>query len=229
MLFGWRTTIYGVCSERAASIFATVSDRREYLLQIDAYATLAGPELPKLQVTLNGEPVKTRGKDHRGKRHNFILKLAGQGEPPHSIAYMNNYVNNDSPDLYFVAIATCRLVVQMIGPLDAPQLPESLARDRPLPNATEIRDVARESPNQFAKRRSPPGIGKGNQPAADVRRYVMADAGSFEQGMQLVVRVKFWFPPLLFRWELDTRPSGDEPIRELTDQAGFAAFLFHLE
>ena len=45
----------------------------------------------------------------------------------------------------------------------------------------------------------------------------LADGGSFEQGMQLAVQAILVSPHFLFRWELDTRPSGVEPIRELTD------------
>ena len=150
--------LWGLFREGSIDIRYPFRTDGEYLLQIDAYATLAGPELPKLQVTLNGEPVKTfEVKITEEKRHNFILKLKpGRGNHRISIAYMNNYVNNDSPD---PALRGDRNLfvrgTKMIGPLDAPQpkLPEShrrvIVRQ---PNATEIRDVARESLNQFAEK-----------------------------------------------------------------------------
>ena len=216
--------LWGLFREGSIDIRYPFRTDGEYLLQIDAYATLAGPELPKLQVTLNGEPVKTfEVKITEEKRHNFILKLKpGRGNHRISIAYMNNYVNNDSPD---PALRGDRNLfvrgTKMIGPLDAPQpkLPEShrrvIVRQ---PNATEIRDVARESLNQFAEKafRRPVSEKEINRLLTFVDMS-LADGGSFEQGMQLAVQAILVSPHFLFRWELDTRPSGDEPIRELTD------------
>ena len=106
---------------------------------------------------------------------------------------MNNYVNNDSPD---PALRGDRNLfvrgTKMIGPLDAPQpkLPEShrrvIVRQ---PNATEIRDVARESLNQFAEKafRRPVSEKEINRLLTFVDMS-LADAGSFEQGMQLAVQ-----------------------------------------
>ena len=216
--------LWGLFREGSIDIRYPFRTDGEYLLQIDAYATLAGPELPKLQVTLNGEPVKTfEVKITEEKRHNFILKLKPRsGNHRISIAYMNNYVNNDSPD---AALRGDRNLfvrgTKMIGPLDAPQpkLPEShrrvIVRQ---PNATEIRDVARESLNQFAEKafRRPVSEKEINRLLTFVDMS-LADGGSFEQGMQLAVQAILVSPHFLFRWELDTRPSGDEPIRELTD------------
>mgnify|MGYP003298780048 FL=1 len=216
--------LWGLFREGSIDIRYPFRTDGEYLLQIDAYATLAGPELPKLQVTLNGQPVKTfEVKITEEKRHNFILKLKpGRGNHRISIAYMNNYVNNDSPD---PALRGDRNLfvrgTKMIGPLDAPQpkLPESHRRVVVRqPNATEIRDVARESLNQFAEKafRRPVSEKEINRLLTFVDMS-LADAGSFEQGMQLAVQAILVSPHFLFRWELDTRPSSDEPIRELTD------------
>jgi hypothetical protein len=46
---------------------------------------------------------------------------------------------------------------------------------------------------------------------------VMADGGSFEEGMQLAAQAVLVSPHFLFRWELDTRPAKDETTRRLTD------------
>ena len=216
--------LWGLFREGSIDIRYPFRTDSEYLLQIDAYATLAGPELPKLQVTLNGKPVKTfEVKITEEKRHNFILKLKpGRGNHRLSIAYMNNYVNNDSPD---PALRGDRNLfvrgTKMIGPLDAPQpkLPESYRRVIVRqPNATEIRDVARESLNQFAEKAFRRSVSE-----KEINRLLtfvdmaMADGGSFEQGMQLAVQAILISPHFLFRWELDTRPNGEESIRELTD------------
>ncbi len=216
--------LWGLFREGSIDIRYPFRTDGEYLLQIDAYATLAGPELPKLQVTLDGKPVKTfEVKTTEEKRHNFIVKLKpGKGNHRISIAYMNNYVNNDSPD---PALRGDRNLfvrgTKMIGPLDAPQpkIPEShrrvIVRQ---PNVTETRDVARESLTQFVEKafRRPVSEQEINRLLTFVD-MALADGGSFEQGMQLAVQAVLVSPHFLFRWELDTRPSGDEPIRELTD------------
>ena len=216
--------LWGLFREGSIDIRYPFRTDGEYLLQIDAYATLAGPELPKLQVTLDGKPVKTfEVKTTEEKRHNFIVKLKpGKGNHRISIAYMNNYVNNDSPD---PALRGDRNLfvrgTKMIGPLDAPQpkIPEShrrvIVRQ---PNVTETRDVARESLTQFVEKafRRPVSEQEINRLLTFVD-MALADGGSFEQGIQLAVQAVLVSPHFLFRWELDTRPSGDEPIRELTD------------
>ena len=216
--------LWGLFREGSIDIRYPFRTDGEYLLQIDAYATLAGPELPKLQVTLDGKPVKTfEVKTTEEKRHNFIVKIKpGKGNHRISIAYMNNYVNNDSPD---PALRGDRNLfvrgTKMIGPLDAPQpkIPEShrrvIVRQ---PNVTETRDVARESLTQFVEKafRRPVSEQEVNRLLTFVD-MALADGGSFEQGMQLAVQAVLVSPHFLFRWELDTRPSGDEPIRELTD------------
>ncbi|MBT4622797.1 MAG: DUF1592 domain-containing protein [Verrucomicrobia bacterium] len=196
----------------------------EYLLQINAYATLAGPELPKMQISLGGKPVKTfEVNQTEEKRRKFIVKLnPGKGNHRISIAYMNNYVNNDSPDPTLRGDRNLFIRgTKIIGPLDAPQpkLPEShrrvIVRQ---PNSTEVRDVARESLTQFAGKafRRPVSEKEINRLLTFVD-MALADAGSFELGMQLAVQAILISPHFLFRWELDTRPSGDDPIRELTD------------
>ncbi|MDP7585769.1 MAG: DUF1592 domain-containing protein, partial [Verrucomicrobiota bacterium] len=46
---------------------------------------------------------------------------------------------------------------------------------------------------------------------------VMADGGTLEEGMQMATQAILVSPHFLFRWELDTRPVKDEPIRPLND------------
>ena len=216
--------LWGLFREGSIVIRYPFRTDAEYLLQIDAYATLAGTELPKLQVALDGKPVKTfEVKITEEKQHNFIVKLKpGRGNHRISIAYINNYVNNDSPD---PALRGDRNLfirgTKMIGPLDAPQpdLPEShrrvIVRQ---PNATETREVGRQSLAQFAEKafRRPVSEKEINRLLTFVD-MALADGGSFEQGMQLAVQAILVSPHFLFRWELDTRPRGDETFRELTD------------
>ena len=48
----------------------------EYLLRLNAYATLAGPEPPRMQISLNGKPVKTfEVKEREDERRDFVVKL----------------------------------------------------------------------------------------------------------------------------------------------------------
>ena len=77
-----------------------------------------------MQVSLDGKPVKTfEVKEREDERRDFVVKLKpGKGVHKISVAYLNNYVNNDSPDPalrgdrnLFIKSTT------IIGPLDAPQ------------------------------------------------------------------------------------------------------------
>mgnify|MGYP002700921720 CR=1 FL=1 len=177
-----------------------------------------------MQISLNGKPVKTfEVKEREDERRDFVVKLKpGKGVHKISVAYLNNYVNNDSPD---PALRGDRnLFVKstiIIGPLDAPQpkLPESHRRvivRQPKPG--ELRQVARESLAQFAEKayRRPVAKKEINRLLSFVD-MVMADGGSFEEGMQLATQAVLVSPHFLFRWELDTRPASDETIRRLND------------
>ena len=217
-------SLWGLWREGSIDIRYPFRTDGEYQLQITAYATLAGPEPPKMQVTLNGKPVKTfEVKETDEAPKTFVVNLKpGKGNHRISVAYLNNYVNNDSPD---PALRGDRNLfvrgTKMVGPLDAPQpkLPEShrrvIVRQ---PNLTEARDVARESLSQFAEKAFRRPVSK--KEVSRLLSFVdmaLADGGSFEEGMQLVVQAILVSPHFLFRWELDTRPSGDEPMRELTN------------
>ena len=216
-------SLWGLWREGSIDIRYPFRTDGEYQLQITAYATLAGPEPPKMQVTLNGKPVKTfEVKETDEAPKTFVVNLKpGKGNHRISVAYLNNYVNNDSPD---PALRGDRNLfvrgTKMVGPLDAPQpkLPEShrrvIVRQ---PNLTEARDVARESLSQFAEKAFRRPVSKNE--VSRLLSFVdmaLADGGSFEEGMQLAVQAILVSPHFLFRWELDTRPSGDEPMRELT-------------
>ena len=216
-------SLWGLWREGSIDIRYPFRTDGEYQLQITAYATLAGPEPPKMQVTLNGKPVKTfEVKETDEAPKTFVVNLKpGKGNHRISVAYLNNYVNNDSPD---PALRGDRNLfvrgTKMVGPLDAPQpkLPEShrrvIVRQ---PNLTEARDVARESLSQFAEKAFRRPVSK--KEVSRLLSFVdmaLADGGSFEEGMQLAVQAILVSPHFLFRWELDTRPSGDEPMRELT-------------
>jgi len=217
-------TYWGLWREGSIDIRYPFKTDGEYLLCINAYATLAGPEPPRMQVSLNGQPVETlEVKVMEEERRDFVVKLKpGKGTHKISVAYLNNYVNNDSPDPslrgdrnLFVKHTT------MIGPLDAPQptLPESHRRvivRQPQPG--EARQVARESLEQFAKKayRRPVTEKEVNHLLSFVD-MVMGDGGSLEEGIQLATQAVLVSPHFLFRWELDTRPVKDEPIRPLND------------
>ena len=217
-------SFWGLWREGSIDIRYPFKTDGEYLLRINAYAALAGPEPPKMQISLNGKPVKTfEVKEVEEERRDFVVKLKpGKGVHQVSVAYMNNYVNNDSPD---PALRGDRNLfvknTDMIGPLDAPQprLPESHRRvivRQPKPG--EARQVARESLAQFAQKayRRPVGEKEVNRLLSFVD-MVMGDAGSFEEGMQLATQAVLVSPHFLFRWELDTRPARDETIRRLND------------
>ncbi|MDP7585768.1 MAG: DUF1587 domain-containing protein, partial [Verrucomicrobiota bacterium] len=151
-------SFWGMWREGSIDIRYPFRTDGEYLLRLNAYATLAGPEPPKMEVRLDNKPVRVfEVKVIKDERRDFIVKLKpGKGVHKISVAYLNNYVNDDSPDPalrgdrnLFVKSTT------VIGPLDAPQpkLPESHRRvivRQAKPG--EERQVARESLAQFAEK-----------------------------------------------------------------------------
>ena len=217
-------SFWGMWREGSIDIRYPFRTDGEYLLRLNAYATLAGPEPPKMEVRLDNKPVRVfEVKVIKDERRDFIVKLKpGKGVHKISVAYLNNYVNDDSPDPalrgdrnLFVKSTT------VIGPLDAPQpkLPESHRRvivRQAKPG--EERQVARESLAQFAEKayRRPVAEKEVNRLLSFVD-MVMADGGTLEEGMQMATQAILVSPHFLFRWELDTRPVKDEPNRLLND------------
>ncbi|MED5381115.1 MAG: DUF1587 domain-containing protein, partial [Verrucomicrobiota bacterium] len=89
---------WGLWREGSIDIRYPFRTNGDYLLRINAYATLAGPEPPRMQVSLNGQLVETlEVKVMEEERRDFVVKLKpGKGAHKISVAYLNNYVNNDS-------------------------------------------------------------------------------------------------------------------------------------
>ena len=216
---------WGLWREGSIDIRYPFRSKGEYILQITAYATLAGEELPKMQVSLDGQVIKTFDVQALEEApNNFLVKLntTSKGNRRISVSYLNNYVNDDSPD---PALRGDRNLfireTKMIGPLDAPQpkLRDSHRRviiRQPAPN--EIRKVAYESLKQFAtKAFRRPVEEKEISRLLSFVDMAQASGDSFEKGMQLATQAILVSPHFLFRWELDTRPDNNSLIRKLTD------------
>lgn len=215
---------WGLWREGSIDIRYPFRSKGEYILQINAYGTPAGEELPKMQVSLDGKVLKTfEVKALEDAPEKYLVKLnTDKGNHRISVAYLNNYVNDDSPD---PALRGDRNLfvreTKMIGPLDAPQpsLPDSHRRviiRQPAPN--ETRKVALASLTQFASKAFRRPVEK-----KEISRLLslvdmaQASGDSFEKGMQLATQAILLSPHFLFRWELDTRPSNKESIRKLND------------
>lgn len=215
---------WGLWREGSIDIRYPFRSKGEYILQINAYGTLAGEELPKMQVSLDGKVLKTFDvKALEDAPEKFLVKLnTNKGNHRISVAYLNNYVNDDSPDPSLRGDRNLFIrQTKMIGPLDAPQptLPDSHRRvivRQPAPN--ETRKVAQESLTQFANKAFRRPVEK--KEISRLLSFVdMAQAAgdSFEKGMQLATQAILVSPHFLFRWELDTRPTSKESIRKLND------------
>ena len=215
---------WGLWREGSIDIRYPFRSEGEYIFQINAYSTLAGEEFPKMQVSIDGKVLKTfEVKALEDAPEKFLVKInARKGNRRISVAYLNNYVNNDSPD---PALRGDRNLfvreTKMIGPLDAPQpaLPDSHRRvivRQPAPN--ETRKVAQESLTQFAtKAFRRPAEKKEISRLLSFVDMAQASGDSFEKGMQIATQAILVSPHFLFRWELDTRPSKKETIRKLND------------
>lgn len=191
-----------------------------YHIKITAHGDQAGPEAPKMKVSINDT-----------QHHEFeVPQIAG--DPGHfeftttlkkgsnrvEVAYLNNFVDNKSGDRnLFVDF------IEIVGPsgLQRPPLPESHTAVIPTqPEPGHELDHARNVLSAFAtKAFRRPATSEESTRSADLVRMVLEDGGSFEEGIQLAVQAILSSPKFLFRWELEPDSLSDEEqqIRNLND------------
>ena len=190
-----------------------------------AYGELAGPELPKLALRVDGKDVTVFnvGNEGNGVIYETRATSAEQGNQKISVAYLNNYVDLTNPDpklrgdrnvfVEYVEIVRRR-------PASRRPLPESHKRlITRMPQPGQEHEVAMEILGAFLPR--------GVSPAGDDRRKSSAwrsswisrrrTAAHFLEGIQTAFQAALCSPYFLFRWELDPATAKPGDTRELTD------------
>ena len=206
--------VLGLYREGEATTELNAPVRADYTLRIRAYGEQAGPEAPKMRVSVAGRELKVfEVPNEKGKIFEVTTPLEAG---PHKIAvgYLNNYNEKGDRNLFVD-------YVEVQGPPIAPdiKLPESHTRlITRMPKPGEEHAVGRELLAAFAKRAY-------RRPVADAEverltRFVdlaVSRGGGFLEGMQLAVQAALCSPHFLYRWELDPPAMKAGESRDLTD------------
>jgi mono/diheme cytochrome c family protein len=195
--------VVGFWREGGATAPVAFPKAGDYILRIHSFAELAGPELPRLSVTLGDRELKVvEVSAPEGKAGDYDVPVTvAVGTQSLTLAYLNNF-NSAGDRNVFVEH------VDVVGPTGAgAAYPASHTRIIPrTPKPGEEKKLAREDLEMFASRafRRPATRDEVNRLAGFVEMGMKA-GGSFEQGMQLAVEAVLVSPQFLYRWELDNR------------------------
>jgi mono/diheme cytochrome c family protein len=142
----------------------------EYTLRFHLYGDQAGPDLPRLAISLDGQSLATFDVKERGRPGVYEIKVPIKGTA-HKLtaAFLNNYNESSHPDPKMRGDRNVYLTeVDVIGPMhEKQQPPESFRRIfTHMPAAGEEAKVTRELLRAFASRALSPcgGAGGGGAP-----------------------------------------------------------------
>ncbi len=193
-----------------------VAEAGEYALRLTTYGDQAGPELPRIGVSVEGKSVHTHSVRAQADRHEVVEVRVhlDAGTRKLGVSYLNNFNSDGDRNLYLTGF-------EVAGPLGAAPVEYSEAHRRILPTRPQPgheREAASEALRRFATRAF-------RRPAQEreIARLVglvegaMKDGETFERGMQLAVTAVLVSPAFLFRWEMDPSPLEAGAIRHLGD------------
>ena len=193
-----------------------------YRLRIRSFGDQAGPEAPRMSVSVNGDRVTEIDVPVTSDEPQIdeIEVTLPAGRPKIAVGYLNNFNSNGDRNLFVDYI-------DVIGPLDAPKpdIPASHAKwipERPAPG-TELR-AARGILRRFATQAYRRPVTE--QEVRDLSRFAemaLADGESFESAIQLAMQAGLTSPKFLFRWELD--PDDASGLTRELDQYEIASRL----
>ena len=185
-----------------------------------AAGDLAGPDLPKMLVTIDGNPAATFDVGvRRPKKATYEAPISiGSGKHVLGVAFTNDYYNTKNlpgdidRNLWMKS-------VELVGPLDiSPSLTEAHLRIIPRhPDRNSIESEARSDLARFASRayRRPVQTFELDQ-LCQVFKEAYKETGSFEKAIQVGIEAVLVSPEFLFRLELDPVASAAK-IRNLDD------------
>lgn len=194
----------------------------EYTFRVKAYGELAGPELPKLALRVDGKDVTVFnvGNENKAKTYEARTTLPA-GAHQVSVAFLNNYndANNPDPKLRGDRNVFVDSIDIQAPPGPAPALPESHKRlITRMPQPGQEHEVAMEILGRFL----PEAYRRPVMPAEVERVAKFVDlaqknGGSFLEGVQTAFQAALCSPYFLYRWELDPANAKQGDTRDLTD------------
>lgn len=194
----------------------------EYVLRLRAFGEQAGPEAPKISVTLDGQPLGVVDVKASGKAASYELKTtAKSGKRKLTLAYLNNYNDQNNPDPKLRGDRNAFVsAVEVVGPMNFQQkAPESFRRIfTKLPQPGEEAKVARELLGDFATRAyRRPATPQEIERLGKLADSALALKAPFVEAVGVGIQAALCSPTFLFRWELDPSAMKAGEIRNLTD------------
>ena len=214
--------VLGFYGEADASVGAEFRGDGEYTLRFRAYGDQAGPDAPRLAISLDGKQLAVFNVKNSGKPATFEVKTtAKRGNHRVTAGFINNYNEPKHPDPKMRGDRNVFLAgFDVIGPLDSrPPTTEGFRRvftKNPEPGAEA--KVARELLASFAARacRRPLGA-KEIERLGKVAADALAAKVPFAEAVGVGVQAVLCSPSFLFRWELDPDSAKPGDIRNLND------------
>jgi mono/diheme cytochrome c family protein len=194
----------------------------DYVFKVQAYADLAGPELPKLALRIGGKEIAVFEVSNKKKVATYEARVAlDAGSQKVAVAFLNDYSNETSDDPKLRGDRNVFVdAVEISGPpVPPPSLPESHKRlITRMPAPGQEHEVAMEVMGRFAKRayRRPVNDAEIARLAGFVD-LALKNGGTFLEGVQASVQAALCSPHFLFRWELDPQAAKEGGVRELGD------------
>ncbi len=206
----------------------------EYAVRVHAYGDLAGPDLPKLAVSLDGKELQVFDVPNSGPAKAFDVRVPVEaGWHKLTIAFLNNYNDTTNPDPKLRGDRNLYVpLVEVTPPAGTSSLPESHRRlISKMPAAGGEAVTARELLRPFLKRayRRPVTDAEVEKIAGFVD-LAMREKGTFLEGMQVAVQATLCSPQFLFRWELDSpeQAVATGGVRDLSDHEVAARLAYFL-
>ena len=196
-----------------------------YELRVEAEAQQAGPDLARLEITLDGQPVghvDIEG-ERQTKEYHVPLPLVPAGEHHLEVAFVNDYYNPKSDDPKLKGDRNAYLTkVEIAGtqPVPFDRLPEShrnIIFCRP-DETSSPQDCARRIMSRFASRAFRRPVRNDEvERLVELVTMTMAEGESFEKGIQHAVQATLVSPHFLFRVEIDRHPDDPSLARKIDD------------
>ena len=214
--------VLGFFREGEATLEVPLALDGEYVLRLQFTADQAGPDLPQIALSLDGEPLTKLEIKERSKPGLYEVKMhAKAGARKLQATYLNNYNEPRHPDPKMRGDRNAYLhSVELVGPLHVKQEPpESFRRIfSQLPATGEERKTARDVLRTFMERAYRRPVAPDEiERLAKLSDAALDDGLPFTDAVGVGVQAALVSPHFLFRWELDSAALKPGEIRNLTD------------
>lgn len=192
----------------------------EYIIRVEALADQAGPEVAKMEIRVDGKPVKVHEiKGHRQWGAYEVSRHLAAGSRRIEAAFINDYYNREAQNPRDRDRNLAVRYVELQGPMNVAtsEVHRRIVFARP----TDAKTVEQAAGEIF--RRLMPRAFRRPVDEAEVDRIVKlvqfaTERGdSFERGVQAGLRAVLVSPYFLFRIEIDAEPGNAKAHHRITD------------